>query len=437
MVKRFIKRTARAEQDVRDSLESSRFAAENARRGNDKDGKEDILCNISEACGSCEYINGDYNKGLQAKHNHGLAALKDVIAKAHVAAPVGSERKAGYRTLAKLAVRAPVNAPAETAEGAPNRFAIGLFAPGSHDVVAIGRCPVQRHTINSFVEELTYELNYSKLAPYDEVAHTGDLRYLVVRASHLTEELLVTYVIRDPSATATLKAMTQILKKRGHRIRSAFVDINDEKTNAIFQHQTKRIVGLERFRMRVCELDFEMGPTSFFQINPWQAETIYRRIEALCSRYEGQVAWDLYCGLGQISLVLARAGMKVFGMEENPAAIEDARRNGDANLKNHGEKPTFVAGRVEDGLSLIPDWAQKPDVIVVNPSRRGLQPTVCALIKGKLEQYPDCRLIYVSCEVTTLARDLALITDGGRFVRQVESFDMFPHTTNMEWLAIV
>lgn len=397
----------------------------------------DILCNISESCGACPHINGDYDRGLALKHDAGVRLLKDagVLGKAHLAPPVPSPRKAGYRTLAKLAVRAPKNGPARTKDDAPNRFAIGLFAPGSHDVVAIGRCPVQRHTINSFVEELTYELNHSELAPYDEVAHTGDLRYLVVRASHLTEELLVTYVIRTPSSEPVLKSMTQILKKRGHRIRSAFVDLNDERTNAIFQHRTKRIIGLERFRMRVCELNFEMGPTSFFQINPWQAETIYRRIAAICGRYSGQVAWDLYCGLGQISLVLARLGIKVFGMEENPAAIADARLNASANLKDN--RPEFAAGRVEDGLEEAPDWAKSPDVIVVNPSRRGLQPSVCEMLVRRLEQNPDCRLIYVSCEVSTLARDLALLTAAGRSVRQLESFDMFPHTANMEWLAII
>lgn len=424
MVKRIFKRSSPSATDPATNQSSSQ-------------NRPDILCNISETCGACPHINGDYDAGLSHKHKAGLELLReaDVLAKAHVAPPVPSERKAGYRTLAKLAVRAPKNGPELTKDGAPNRFAIGLFAPGSHDVVAIGRCPVQRHTINSFVEELTYELNHSELAPYDEDAHTGDLRYLAIRASHLTEELLVTYVIRTPRAEPILKAMTQILKKRGHRIRSAFVDINDERTNAIFQHQTKRIVGLERFRMRVCELNFEMGPTSFFQINPWQAETIYRRIEAICGRYSGQVAWDLYCGLGQISLVLARLGIKVFGMEENPAAIEDARRNADANLQDH--RPEFMAGRVEDGLEQVPDWAKSPDLIVVNPSRRGLQPSVCEFIKGRLEQNPDCRLIYVSCEVSTLARDLALLTDGRRTLRQLESFDMFPHTANMEWLAIV
>lgn len=420
----------------------TRRAQEESRSGA-ADESPEILCNISESCGACPHINGDYEQGVTAKHTAGIKILTDagVMAKAHVEAPVPSERKAGYRTLAKLAVRAPKEgSPAETKDGAPHRFAIGLFEPGSHDVVVIGRCPVQRHTINSFVEELTYELNYSQLAPYDEVAHTGDLRYLVVRASHLTEELMVTYVVRHDGCQQTLKAMTQILKNRGHRIRSAFIDVNDERTNAIFQHKTKRIVGLDKFRMRVCELDFEMGPTSFFQINPWQAATIYRRLEALCSRQQGQVAWDLYCGLGQISLVLARAGMKVFGVEENPAAIADARRNSETNL-SEGHRPVFAAGRVEslldDSLDQVPDWGRQPDLIVVNPSRRGLQPSVCTLIKGRLEQNPDCRLIYVSCEVTTLARDLALITDGGRSLRQVESFDMFPHTPNMEWLAIV
>ena len=147
------------------------------------------------------------------------------------------------------------------------------------------------------------------------------------------------------------------------------------------------------------------------------------------------VAWDLYCGTCQISLILARLGYRVLGIEENAKAVEDAAENARRNKLE--EKSQFLASRVEDAQRLIPAWAKSPDLIVVNPSRRGLADSTRKHLKELLAQHPKARFIYVSCEVETLSRDLKELTQSGFALRQIEPFDMFPQTDNMEWLAVL
>lgn len=398
-------------------------------------------CAIKAMCGTCKYVNLDYNEGLSEKHQKGLAVLKDagVLGAARQLAPARSPRTYEYRSLFKLAVR-PVREgrsilrPGKP-DAAPNRFAIGLFEQGSHDVVDMDDCPLHTFPLKRLLRDLRAELNASPITPYDEAAHTGQLRYLAARAAHLTGELMLTFVVTE-NLKVELKRLIANLQRKGHKINSAHMNVNAEKGNAIFGPKTDRIAGAEGLRERVCDLDFEIGPTSFFQVNPWQAIQLYRRIEQIAGQTASPaVAWDLYCGTGQISLILARLGYRVLGIEENAKAVEDAGENARRNKLD--ENAQFLASRVEDAQRLIPTWAKSPELIVVNPSRRGLAESTRKHLRELLEKHPKARFIYVSCEVETLARDLKELTQSGFSLRQIEPFDMFPQTDNMEWLAVL
>ncbi len=399
------------------------------------------MCAIKALCGTCKYVNQDYDQGLNDKYLHGLEVLKEagISSATRMLAPVRSPRLFEYRSLVKLAVRPRrpgrgVLRPAPAGE-TPNRFAIGLFETGTHDVVDMDDCPLHTMPIKRLLRDLRIELNQSTVSPYDEPAHQGQLRYVVARAAHLTGELMLTFVVTEP-LKADLKRLVSNLQRRGHKINSAHMNINTEKGNAIFGPETQRLAGTDRLRERLCDLDFEIGPTAFFQVNPWQAINLYRRIEQIAGRPNSlTVAWDLYCGTGQISLILARLGYRVLGIEENADAVADARDN---TKKNRLEKTAeFVAARVEDAQPLIPAWAQAPGLIVVNPSRRGLAEPTRKHLQALLAAHPEARFVYVSCEVETMARDLKDLTANGFAVRQVEPFDMFPQTDNMEWLAVL
>ncbi len=416
------------------------------------------FCKVKEQCGSCVYVNQDYAEGLKAKYESGVKLLEasGVVPRSRILAPMKSPKPFEYRSLIKLAVRKqtarppqrrPERRPLPTARGvqtipvsivadaADPRFQIGLFAPGSHQVVDMDDCPLHTMPLKRLLTDLRVALEASPLTPYEETSNTGQVRYLVARSAHLTGEILLTFVVTEP-VKVELKRLVAELQRKGHKINSAHMNLNAERGNAIFGAETVRLAGSDRLRERLCDLDFEVGPTSFFQINPWQAINLYRRVEQIAGApSRATVAWDLYCGTGQIALVLARLGYQVLGIEENPQAIDDAQHNAKKNALQ--ERATFVAARVEDSRDAVPVWARSPELIVVNPSRRGLADATRTHLAHLLAVHPGCRFLYVSCAVETLARDLKELTSTGFQVRQVEPFDMFPQTDNMEWLAVL
>lgn len=407
-------------------------------RGADRQDKKPSqkLCEIKDICGACKYINGDYQASLEEKYKAGLDILqtKNILGNAQITTPVQSPRTQSYRTHAKLAVR-PLSKSVSKDRGEAGRFAIGLYQAKSHRVVDISYCPLHRESINRLILDLKGDLNGSSLQPYDEDAHSGDIRYIAVRASHLTEELMLTFVCLDDSKKQELKNLVLALRNKGHSINAAHLNINNAQTNTIFGSVSKRLVGTDRLREELCELSFEIGPTSFFQVNPWQAENVYRRVEQIAGPDPGHsIAWDLYCGTGQISMLLANCGYRTIGIEENPQATRDAQRN---VVRNRIENtPQFIAGRVEDITDNFPSWAQSPQLIVVNPSRKGLSDKVREFLKETLVQ-SKARFIYVSCNIDSLARDLEDITSTGKKLVQLDAFDMFPYTDKMEWLAVL
>ena len=384
-------------------------------------------CKIKTECGVCKSINDEYKESLDSKFKDGINVLEQFNGYcSNQVKPVPAERKLGYRCHAKLAVR--------KSDDPDNRFSIGLFKPESHDIVDIENCPLHRASINRLIADLKPCLQESSIEPYIESENSGDLRYLAVRASHHTEEVMITFVMTNKSHKEALKRMVMELRNQGHVISSAHININSDVTNVIFGTTSSRIMGTDRLRESICDLSFEIGPTSFFQVNPWQAETIYRRVEQLAGFGNNKVAWDLYCGTGQIAMLLAKAGYRSLGIEVNPQATRDAQKN---SIRNQiMPPPSFITGKVEELQTSFPDWATEPELIVVNPARKGLAPEVRTYLRNKITT-TKCQLIYISCEMETLARDLKEICQGEPKLRQVESFDMFPFTKNMEWLAVI
>jgi 23S rRNA (uracil1939-C5)-methyltransferase len=400
-------------------------------------------CPIKGACGACKHVNLDYQTGLREKYQVGLDVLGGLTQTARLVPPIASPKPFEYRSLFKLAVRP------STAEG--RRFAIGLFRPGTHDVLDLDPCPLHVAPLRKLIADLRTELEASTIQPWNEESGEGHLRYVAARAAHLTGEVMITFVVAKP-IKAELRQLVSALQRRYHKLNSAHMNVNDAPGNAIFGPKTERLAGGDGLRERLIDLDFEVGPTSFFQVNPWLAINLYRRIEQIAGPVEPPrapgkiphdlgsfrrpIAWDLYCGTGQISLVLARQGYKTLGIEENPEAVQHARLNAQRNRLN--ERAEFIAGRVEDVYSQMPNWANAPSLIVVNPSRRGLAESTRRSLAQMLANNPDARLVYVSCDVTTLARDLAdLKARTTHQVRQIEAFDMFAQTEDLEWLAVM
>ncbi len=395
-------------------------------------------CKIAHTCGSCRYINSSYEASLSEKHEQALKLFRDagLLEGTSVARAKPSPRMLAYRAHAKLAVRPAAEAVLKPRMG--ERFAIGLFQPDSHRLVHFDNCPLHRESINRLLPDLKAELEASPVQPYSDEKQSGHLRYLAIRASHLTEEVMLTFVCTDDSMKVLLKAMVLRLRQKGHLLVSVHLNVKDDESNGIFGSTTKKLAGADGLRESLCGLIFEIGPTSFFQVNPWQAETIYRRVEQLAGpAAPGETAWDLYCGTGQMSLLLAQQGFKTLSIEENPQAIRDAEANRERNRFHSEHGPHYISGRVEDLVGHLPTWADSPGLIVVNPSRRGLAPMARELLLEGLGRRLDSRLLYVSCEAETMVRDLEELLRGGRKLRQLECYDMFPYSGKLEWLGII
>ena len=407
----------------------------------------ELSCDIKQVCKSCHYVNQNYKETLKEKHTAALEKLKAEIFTHHedksktegskippLTAIVPSPKQLEYRALAKLAVR-----PSDVDE---TESVIGLFEPESHNIVDALPCPLHTYAIKRFIRDLQPLLKDFAIKPYSEKTVSGDLRYLVVRSSHLTNELLITFVVTTP-IKQQLRPLLSKLKLMGHKIASAYMNINQSTGNAIFGADTVHLSGAARLRERFCDFDLEVSPRSFLQVNPWQAIQLYRRIEQIVghlSREEDANSpripvWDLYTGVGIIALMLARSGYRVLGIEETEDAIFDARDN--AKRNRLGDFIEFLSGRTEDLIEKLPNWAQRPKLITVNPSRRGIADNVREKLVQVMKLIPDCRLLYISCDQDSLSRDLKTFTASGFRIRQIEAFDMFPQTNKIEWLVVV
>jgi 23S rRNA (uracil1939-C5)-methyltransferase len=397
-------------------------------------------CAIKTECGACKFVNTNYGESLRAKFDAGVQVLRDagVLQEAQILDPMPSPTPFSYRSYFKLAVRPATQAQVSAAlkEGQARRFAIGLFEPGTHKVsVDLTNCPIHTKPLQALLQDLQAEMEVSVLQPYDEKSQTGDLRYVAARSAHLTGEIMLTFVVTNPKKFELIRLVNR-LRRIGHKINSAHMNINNSTGNAIFGSETSLLTGMVGLRERVCDLDIEISPLAFFQVNPWQANNLYRRVEIHAGRARpDETAWDLYTGTGQIALLLGRAGYKSLGIEEIESAAADAALNAQRNQLS--DRVKFIAAKVEDSETLLPQWAESPKVIVVNPSRRGLHDTARSHLAHILRKYPSTKFIYVSCEVQTLARDLKALAASGHKVRQVEAFDMFAQTDKLEWLAVL
>lgn len=398
-------------------------------------------CIIKSQCQSCRFINENYERSLKSKYQKGIDLLnaEQLLQGVKVVEPHKSPNVLNYRTTLKLAVRKPLAKMLMMRDQVSERFAIGLFKPNTHDIVDIGSCPLHVPVLRKLLWELKALLEESSLQPWDESKQTGDIRYIVAKSSHLTQEIMLTFIVGDELCKKTLISISRELKTKGLKVNSVHININAGEGNQIFGEKTIHIAGNKKLRESLCDFQLEIGPSSFLQINPGQAQNIYRRISQLVSLPQSSrdaCAWDLYCGVGIISLTLAKSGYRVIGIEENSAAIADAQANKE---KNGLSSPffDFIDAKVEDSFAKIPSWAAHPKVVVVNPSRRGLDAKVreklCELSKGSdIEQ-----LIYVSCDLASLMRDLKELVSAKFKLRQVEAYDMFAQTDKLEWLAVL
>lgn len=306
----------------------------------------------------------------------------------------------------------------------------GFYAQGSHQIVDMDQCLIQHERNDEAVRLVKRLCGELGIRAYDEGSGKGLLRHVVVKYGFRTGEIMVVLVTNGENISRG-NELIELIRQELPGVKSICQNINMERTNVIFGARTVVLWGEEYIYDYIGEVQFAISARSFYQVNPVQTEVLYNKALEYAALAGGETVIDAYCGIGTISLFLARHAEQVYGVEIVAEAIADAERNARLNGLEH--KVVFQTGPAE---VVIPGWAAKgvrADVIVVDPPRKGCDAALLATIA---EMKPR-RVVYVSCNPATLARDLRLLEDSGYRTVEVQPVDMFPWTVHVESVALL
>jgi 23S rRNA (uracil1939-C5)-methyltransferase len=382
-------------------------------------------CPYFNWCGGCSWQNIEYEQQLDFKHQHVRETVQHIAGfdKVDVLSPLPSKKIWAYRNKMEFSFSdRRWFLPDEL--GKPNlqrSFVLGLHVPGTFDkIINIDRCLLQSDTANEALQTIYAYCKQQNLVPYSLKFHTGFLRFLVMRGSHTSGELMIN-IVTAYEDTKQLVPLAKYLMNHFPAITSFVNTINGRKAQVAYGDKELLIAGKRYIIDRLFDLSFKISANSFFQTNTMQAEYLYKTVLEMCDPKPADIIWDLYCGTGTITLFLARHAKKVIGFELASSSISDAKKNaqvhGMANIM-------FIAGDLADNLEHCPE---KPDIIVVDPPRSGMHPKVTRL----LSRVKAGKIIYVSCNPTTMARDLLLLGECYQ-PELIQPIDMFPHTYHIE-----
>ncbi|MDW7656853.1 MAG: 23S rRNA (uracil(1939)-C(5))-methyltransferase RlmD [Bacillota bacterium] len=384
-------------------------------------------CPQADRCGGCTLQMMQYEEQLRYKQQQveqALTRIGRIILEPGIMQPIiGMDDPWHYRGKAQFPIAGSVKEPL-----------IGYYASRSHTVIDAPVCRIQYPVVDAIRETLRQHIRRWQVEPYRENDRQGLLRHLIVRIGYATGDIMVILVINgdsipgQPELIQQLHACVQTHQEPELpllRLRSVWLNINRATTNVIMGQEDRLIDGQPWIDEIILGIRSRISPQAFFQVNPRQTTRLYQQVLDMAALQGNEQVLDLYCGTGSITLQLARKAGWVLGIESHPAAVADARMNADLNgLAN----VTFSAGKTED---ILPEWQKQGrsiDLVVLDPPRKGCDPAVTAAL-GDL-QTP--RLIYVSCNPATLARDLSQLQSYGYNVQRVQPVDLFPWTGHVE-----
>jgi 23S rRNA (uracil1939-C5)-methyltransferase len=305
----------------------------------------------------------------------------------------------------------------------------GFYKSRSHDIIDMPTCLVQTTIADDIVAEVKKLAVKFGISPYDEVRQFGVLRHVVIRVGFNTDQIMVIFITKT-SDLPHKDALLQHLIARFPTIRSVVHNINPKVTNVIFGDETRTIYGEDYIIDSIDGLEFLISARSFYQVNPIQTEVLYKLAVDYADIGADDVVFDAYCGIGTISLFLARKASEVYGVEIVPDAIRDAKKNAEINGIDNAN---FEVGKSEVVIPRLISEGIIPDVIVVDPPRKGCD---MALLASIIEAKP-ARVVYVSCDSATLARDIKVLEVGGYKLEIVQPVDMFPQTSHVECVILM
>ena len=365
-------------------------------------------CPYFPRCGGCQLQHMSYEAQLLFKENKVRDALERIggLSDVTVAPTVGMAYPFHYRTKAQI--------PVGTAEGGPK---IGFYAARSHDIVPIDHCVIQSELMDEIISCVKKFMQTYHVSAYDEINHRGIIRHIMIREGRFSGEIMVCIVINAKSLPHQ-NALAEDLAKID-RMASIVININQERTNVVLGQQCKVIWGKPDIIEKINGIAYHISALSFFQVNPAQTCKLYDKALELANLDQEKTVLDLYCGLGSISLLAAQKAKSVLGIEIVPQAVADAKRNAQYNHVNNAR---FLAGQAEKILpKLVEEEDYRADVAILDPPRKGCDK---AVIQALTKIRPQ-RIVYISCDPATLARDIKEFTQEGYLLSFAQPFDMF------------
>ncbi len=377
-------------------------------------------CPVSRQCGGCSLRHLSYDAECRIKQGWVTEHFRRIGGLDPAVLPIQpSPAQSGYRNKAQYPIR----------RGPDGRVQIGFFAPRSHRVVENHFCDLQPRFFGEILELVQHFLGKYRISVYDELSHQGLVRHLFLRWGEKTGQVMVCLVINGHSLPHA-DQLVQTLTETFPQIASIQLNFNQAKTNVILGPQCRVLYGSPVILDVLCGVEVSLSPLSFYQVNRSGAEKLYRIAADFAGLTGKELLLDLYCGAGTIGLSMAHLVREVVGVEIVQEAVENARENA---RRNGIQNARFFCGDAAKAAQHLAAEGLCPDVVVLDPPRKGCDG---ALLKTIVEMGPK-RIVMISCNSATAARDAAILCQDGYCVRQLQAVDMFPRTAHVECVSLL
>ena len=379
------------------------------------------VCDVARQCGGCQLQAMAYSQQLEYKRNKVKNNLKRIggFQEIEVLPVIGMEHPWRYRNKTQVPFGMDKT----------GNIVAGFYAGRTHSIIDHEDCLLAPEINRKIIEIIKNYMKQYKIRPYDEKSQQGIVRHVLIRQGYTTGEIMVCLVINRKSLPKAEQLVEQLKQIPG--MTSISYNINCENTNVILGETVVTLYGPSYITDFIGTIQYQISPQSFFQVNPIQTEKLYETALEYAGLTGNEIVWDLYCGIGTITLFLAQKAKMVYGVEIVEPAIQDARKNAEINQIQNAE---FYVGRAED---ILPEKYKKEqikaDVIVVDPPRKGCEQT---LLETILQMQPK-RIVYVSCDSATLARDLKYLCKEKYQIEKIQPVDMFPESVHVETVCLL
>ena len=374
------------------------------------------ICPYAKKCGGCDYQGMEYGKQLERKEEEVRKLLKPFV---KVSPIVGMKNP--YHYCHKVhAVFVCVG---------KGKIVAGVYKKNSHDVVDIERCQIEVEEADVIIRDIKDLLKSFKIKTYDEDTHYGLLRHVLVRKGYATGEIMVVLVLASPILPSK-NNFVKAIRKNHPNISTVVINVNEKKTSMVLGERNIVVYGKGYIEDKLCGCTFRISPNSFYQVNPKQTEKLYEKAIQCAGLTGKERVIDAYCGTGTMGIIASKQAKEVLGVELNKDAIKDAIINA---KRNEVKNIRFVNDDAGKYMVSMAERKEKADVVIMDPPRSGSDE---AFLSSVIKLSPN-KIVYVSCNPDTLARDLQYLTGKGYKVTEATPYDMFPMTSHVECVCLL